>query len=285
MNRLVQRLYPKDLAESSWDNTGLLVEACRPTSSTSSAGEKLSVLLTIDLTKSVVDEALDKNTSFIVAYHPFIFRGLKSILPSGDSQQQSLVRLIQAGISVYSPHTAVDAARGGVNDWLADGISGGINNEISPRETVTGTDKVVSGHEDAGMGRIVRFKDPISFNDLVSRVKKHLGIFNVQVAITEKHRSSLDAPSVSTVALCAGSGGSVLRGCSADVHFTGELGHHEALSLIENGTSAIVCGHSNTERGFLYTLQKQLTQELQTDWDGDFEVLVSSADRDPLEIV
>lgn len=242
-------------------------------------------MLTIDLTKSVVDEALASKASFILAYHPFIFRGLKSIVPSGDSQQQSLVRLIQAGISVYSPHTAIDAARGGVNDWLADGLVSSKDNEILPRKIVTPTDKVVPGHEDAGMGRLVEFQNPISFNQLVDRIKLHLGLSHVQVAITERHRSNLDTPNISTVALCAGSGGSVLRGCKADVHFTGELGHHEALSLIENGSSAIVCGHSNTERGFLAVLQKQLSRELQKDWDGEFEVLVSSLDRDPLEIV
>lgn len=241
-------------------------------------------MLTIDLTKSVVDESLKHNTSFILAYHPFIFRGLKSINPSADSQQQSLVRLIQAGISVYCPHTAIDAARGGVNDWLADGVSGGEANEL-PRKVVAPLAKPVDGHEDAGMGRLVTLKEPISFNELVTRVKKHIGLPRIQVALTEKHRSNMDAPLISTVGLCAGSGSSVLRGCKADVYFTGELGHHEALGLIENGTSALVCGHSNTERGFLTRLQKTLSQELAKDWDGPVEVLVSASDRDPLEIV
>lgn len=264
----------------------MLVEAPPLASSvTPDAAEKLSVLLTIDLTRSVVDEAMKRNASFILAYHPFIFRGLKSINPSNDSQQQSLVRLIQAGISVYCPHTAIDAARGGVNDWLADGVTGGEGNEVLPRKVVTPIVPSVEGHEDAGMGRLVTLKEPVSFNELIARVKKHLGMPHIQVAVTEKHRQNLDAPSVSTIGLCAGSGGSVLRGCKADVHFTGELGHHEALALVENGTSAIVCGHSNTERGYLTRLQKTLTQELPKEWDGPIEVLLSSTDRDPLEIV
>lgn len=61
---------------------------------------------------------------------PVIFRPLKSFT-FADSQQESLLRLAQEGISVYSPHTAVDATIGGVNDWLADGISGGARNEES----------------------------------------------------------------------------------------------------------------------------------------------------------
>ena len=94
-----------------------------------------SVLLTIDLTKGVADEAIARKDSIIVTYReslivnknmasnssedPIIFRPLKS-LTLGNSQQNTLLRLAQEGISVYSPHTAVDAVSGGLNDWLAD---------------------------------------------------------------------------------------------------------------------------------------------------------------------
>lgn len=57
---------------------------------------------------------------------PIIFRPLKA-LTLANSQQSSLLRLAQAGISVYCPHTAVDAAPGGLNDWLADVITA-VNN-------------------------------------------------------------------------------------------------------------------------------------------------------------
>jgi dinuclear metal center YbgI/SA1388 family protein len=82
-----------------------------------------TVLLTIDLTKAVADEAIALNSSIIVAYHPIIFRGLKSITLA-NTQQQTLLRLASHGISVYSPHTAVDAAPGGLGDWLADIVTG-----------------------------------------------------------------------------------------------------------------------------------------------------------------
>jgi len=59
---------------------------------------------------------------------PIIFRPLKS-LTLANTQQESLLKLAQEGVSVYSPHTAVDATIGGVNDWLADGISGGRGEE------------------------------------------------------------------------------------------------------------------------------------------------------------
>lgn len=81
------------------------------------------MLLTIDLTKAVADEAIALKSSIVVAYHPIIFRGLKS-LTLANSQQQTLLRLASHGISVYCPHTAVDAAPGGLGDWLADIVTG-----------------------------------------------------------------------------------------------------------------------------------------------------------------
>ncbi|KAK5278062.1 hypothetical protein LTR16_009039, partial [Cryomyces antarcticus] len=89
----MRKLYPEALADKSWDNTGLLLEA--PFDPL--RRQMNSVLLTVDLTKAVVDEAIERNDSLIVAYHPIIFRGLKS-LTLANSQQQSLLRLAAEGI-------------------------------------------------------------------------------------------------------------------------------------------------------------------------------------------
>ncbi|KAI4688428.1 hypothetical protein J4E81_008025 [Alternaria sp. BMP 2799] len=117
--KAMQKLYPKELADNSWDNTGLLLEAPFDPSRRQSN----TALLTIDLTKAVADEAIALNSSIVIAYHPIIFRGLKS-LTLADTQQQSLLRLASHGISVYCPHTALDAAPGGLGDWLADIVTG-----------------------------------------------------------------------------------------------------------------------------------------------------------------
>lgn len=119
--------YPRELADNSWDNTGLLLEApFNP-----SRRQSNTVLLAIDLTKAVADEAIALNSSIIIAYHPIIFRGLKS-LTLADTQQQSLLRLASHGISVYCPHTALDAAPGGLGDWLADIVTGTQTVKASP---------------------------------------------------------------------------------------------------------------------------------------------------------
>ncbi|KAF7999668.1 hypothetical protein HF325_005517 [Metschnikowia pulcherrima] len=109
---LVQNLYPPHLADKPWDNTGLVVDSF--TENGDAGGYK--ILLTVDLTENVADEAVATNSNVVIAYHPFILGGLKSITPQ-DSQQKTLIKLIQCNTSVYSPHTAVDSAKGGVNDF------------------------------------------------------------------------------------------------------------------------------------------------------------------------
>lgn len=254
----IQRRYPTKLADSSWDNTGLLVEAY---------GEKevspVKILLTIDLTQSVAEEAISSNTNLIMAYHPFIFRGLKSIT-TNDPQQKSLLKLIKNDISVYSPHTAVDSAVGGVNDFLVDGVAEPL--EVESRAAIV-PDSNESG---CGMGRIVNLNTSISLETAVKRVKSLLGLEYVQVAASSQP--------IKSIAVCAGSGGGVFKGCKADLYMTGELSHHEALYFKETGASVIVCNHSNTERAFLTVFKEQLAKELP-----EAEINISSTDKDPFE--
>jgi dinuclear metal center YbgI/SA1388 family protein len=80
------------------------------------------VLLTIDLTERVLDEAIGSRASAIVAYHPPIWTPLERVTASTATER--IVRgAIEAGIAVYSPHTALDAAAGGVTDWLAECVA------------------------------------------------------------------------------------------------------------------------------------------------------------------
>lgn len=133
----MRHLYPETLADKSFDNTGLLLEAPISAHSPRKAN---SVLLTIDLTKAVAEEAIEENHSVVVAYHPIIFRGLKS-LTLNDSQQQTLLRLASHGISVYSPHTAVDIVPDGMADWLCDIVAGKIEPSPEPQAFTAESEK------------------------------------------------------------------------------------------------------------------------------------------------
>lgn len=360
--RAMQKLYPQALADNSWDNTGLLLEA----PFVASRRQSNTVLLTIDLTKAVADEAIALNSSIIVAYHPIIFRGLKS-LTLANSQQQTLLRLASHGISVYSPHTAVDSAPGGLGDWLADIVTetkpasyqetegkeredvptsseksnkqdeedpfvgkslrpplftlahhpsqtilnvGRLSSSSPTTTTVPHTRRPIvpqspelASHPGAGMGRIVNFKNPQPLPALLDRIGK--GLNNPKgfpIAIPQS--TPLSDIEISSVGICAGSGGSLLSNLEVDLLFTGEMSHHEALAAIEKGQVVINLFHSNSERGFLSeVLLGQLEEAVEEEWanvrgqeagdesfkdalaEDDFDVVVSEVDRDPYGIV
>jgi putative NIF3 family GTP cyclohydrolase 1 type 2 len=218
---------------------------------------------------------------------PIIFRGLKS-LTLDDSQQNSLLRLAQAGVSVYCPHTAVDAAPSGLGDWLSDMVAA-CGEEAS--RSVVNTVTHVPGFEGAGYGRIVRFTDPVPLGDIAKAIRERLGGLSGLFIATPQSTAARQGSKIpiSSFAVCAGSGGSMLNGLDVDLLFTGELSHHEALAVIERGKCVITAFHSNTERRFLRdvmakSLHGLVAQELAPDAE-NFSVDVCDEDRDPFKIV
>ncbi|KAF9458036.1 GTP cyclohydrolase 1 type 2/Nif3 [Collybia nuda] len=273
--RAMERIAPLRLAES-WDNVGLLLESPVQRSATK------RILLTIDLTTSVLSEAIAKEASVIVSYHPPIFKGLQS-LTLANSLQASLLRCAAQGISIYSPHTALDCVSGGVNDWLAEGVLGG--GKDGAIQSLVGEKVSPTGASEGGEGRLVTLNTPIGLGVLESRIKTHLKLSQIQVGYAESHLSP-----IRTIAICAGSGGAMLSGKQADVYFTGEMSHHEVLAAVAAGKHVILCGHTNTERGYLPVLAAKLRHELQRDeyrdhGAEDLEVIVSQNDQHPLQFV
>ncbi len=108
----VEGIAPLGLAQD-WDNVGLLIG--------NPAKNIKNILLTIDTTKAVVEEAKAQKADLILAYHPIIWDGLKRVTADGETAH--IYELIKSGISVFCIHTALDVAAGGVNDALA-GILG-----------------------------------------------------------------------------------------------------------------------------------------------------------------
>lgn len=119
----MEAIAPTHLAES-WDNVGLLL-------GDRSREVRGPVMLTIDLTPQVMDEALDLKAGAIVAYHPPLFSAVKSIT-ADTSMGRSLLRALESGMAVYSPHSALDATTDGVTDWLAEGLGKGDRRAIVP---------------------------------------------------------------------------------------------------------------------------------------------------------
>ncbi|EST05992.1 Ngg1p interacting factor 3, NIF3 [Kalmanozyma brasiliensis GHG001] len=283
----MRRIAPLSLADTSFDNVGILLQA-PPATQAAESDEKQGVMLAIDLTTDVCDEILSSadNVKVALVYHPIIFRGLKS-LTFADPQQTSLLRLAAAGVSIYCPHTSLDATPGGINDWLGKVVSSkDAFAELESPEALdefranvfpalSNSKNTPKGFEAAGMGRFIELEAPQPFDEIVRRVKQNLDLPHVQGC------KASDKP-ISSIAVCAGSGSSVFSGVKADLYLTGELSHHEILAYKAAGASVIVTNHTNTERKYLRdVLQHWLRRELPS----RYSVSVSKTDRDPLTVL
>ncbi|KAI2631231.1 GTP cyclohydrolase 1 type 2/Nif3 [Xylaria nigripes] len=282
----MRELYPEELADKSWDNTGLLVGQA-PSFADQAGQSRPIVLLTNDLTNVVVDEALEKGASVIVCYHPVIFSPLKS-LTTKDPMQTQLLRLIAAGISVYCPHTAVDAAVGGLNDWLCDILIDG-DNEIK-RTVAEPISRPLSESlqgQAVGYGRVFELSEKITLQTLLKRLSAGIGGQRyMMVALPPILKDHTETKLITKIAVCAGSGADVLKNTDAHVIVTGEMTHHYALRHTQKGQIVVTCFHSNSERAFLEKrLKPKLEAQLKGIGYGDALVLASSSDRDPFDII
>jgi dinuclear metal center YbgI/SA1388 family protein len=244
----LEEIAPLELADE-WDNPGLLIEPLK-------SRDIKKVLLTVDLTEAVAREAVQLKIDAIITYHPLFFGGFQR-LEKTNPQARTAMRLIEKSIAVYSPHTALDAAPGGVNDWLADTLGDG---DLYCAET--------------GGARIVELFTPVKLPTLGKRIKGSLRLQRLKIAAANNR-------AVKTIAVCAGAGIEALRSIKADCYLTGEMKHHDVLGAVETGTSVILCGHTESERGYLKILRRLLLVEA----ENTVEVLISKADAAPLKAV
>ncbi|MEN0065496.1 MAG: Nif3-like dinuclear metal center hexameric protein [Myxococcota bacterium] len=249
--RALESLAPLALA-ASWDNVGVIVEGDRPVR---------AALLCIDLTEAVLAEAEQLDVDLIVAYHPPIFDGVRH-LRRNSALGRTLLRITRAGRHVYSPHTALDAVPGGVNDWLVQAL--GPLADVEPIE-VAATDP------QAGAGRRAMLKDAVPWTLVAPQIAAHTGNTALQVA------GHVDA--VRSLAVCPGAGGSLLRKeLDVDLLLTGEMRHHDILAAVGRGQAVVLTHHTNCERGYLPQFAVALERVLP-----GLRVQVSTQDRDPLQ--
>lgn len=248
-------LAPLHLAEP-WDNVGLLVDP--------GGGAPFErAFLVIDLGEETMEEALEKNADLIIAYHPVIFAGLKNLRADAPGERQ-VVRALRRGVTIYSPHTALDSVVGGMADWLSDFAGPGTKRPIVPHES----------SPQAGSGRVIDLDVPIDLETATTRAKSHLGIKNLRVA---------QAPNtmIRSIAVCPGAGGSLFEKVGqVDLLITGEMRHHDVLARKAQGTHVILTDHTNTERGYLPHFAQKMRQSCR-----GLNVIVSQTDTDPLSVV
>ena len=244
----LNKIAPLELSEE-WDNTGLLIDSTKNK-------PIQSILLTIDLTAAVLEEAIANDIKFIIAYHPPLFNPVDQ-LSEEDPKTALLLRAIENGIMIYSPHTALDNVDGGVNDWLLSALPAG-----SPIESET-----------TNSGRAIQFDQASTLEKLIPKIKQHLNIEQLRIATT----NDLDTE-IQTAACCAGSGFDSLSIFQVDLWLTGEMKHHDILHAQSRGISVILAEHTRTERGYLPLLKNKLASAL----GDDIDIRVAKNDRCPI---
>lgn len=159
----LEKLAPLAYAED-FDNVGLLVG--------DSQVEVTKVLVTLDTTETVVDEAIEKGANLIISFHPIVFSGLKKM--TGKSYVERVVqKAIRHDINIYATHTALDNSSFGVNHQIAEQLNlKNLEILLPQKETLRhlvtyvpmeSTDKVREALFEAGAGRIGKY-DNCSFN-------------------------------------------------------------------------------------------------------------------------
>lgn len=224
---IMEMIAPKALAWEK-DNPGLLIGTDR--------AEIKKVFLALDCTSVTAKEAIDWGADLMLTHHPLFWTPVRRILPD-DPQTASAYLLLRNGIALFSAHTNLDAAQGGVNDQLASLFGVSDAKPLLPE----------------GLGRVGTLPKPLSLCAFAQQAERVL-----QGSI----RCCGDAESlVSRIAFIGGAGGGELDAVlasGADTLVTGEIKHDQALWAQAAGLQVLQAGHYETERIVLYPLLNHL---------------------------
>lgn len=210
-----------------WDNSGIII------GSDENQVKKIGVVL--DITIDAVEYARKNNIDLIVSHHPVIFKPVNTI-GNGDP----VYHLIKNGISAICAHTSLDAAKGGVNDVLADAL--GFEN--------------VSEFAQSGELAIMRIAqaEETDGESLANLVTDKL---STCVSLADSKNK------IKKIALCGGSGGEYIDEVAAagcDAFITGEAKYHHFLRALDLGVTMITAGHFETENPVVAVLAKKLSE-------------------------
>lgn len=239
----IDRFAPYSLQED-YDNSGKNVIF--------SDREVKKVLIALDITNEIVDEAETVGAELIVTHHPVIFRSLKAL--DGDS---IAVKLCMKGISALSAHTNFDSAV--MNDILCEELG------MNPAEPLAVENNIP-------VGKVCELDKELTSGELAALVKGKLGNTVVRYNDTGKM--------ISRVAVCGGSGGSFLKNAlrkNADAYITGDVKHDVFIDAHNAGLCVLDAGHFHTENIFCEFMKRKLSEGF-----ADTQFLVSAENRDIL---
>lgn len=213
---------PEELQEP-WDKTGWQLRL--------GEREVKNVVVAMDVTRDVVDLALETGAELILTHHPFIFSPLEMVEDS-TLRGKMVCDLIRHNISVYSSHTSMDKAKGGVNDQWIDKLS---------LKDVT----VLSDDEELG----ILGTSSLSLRDL-KEIFERESITGIRCYGQKKER-------VDRIAFVGGSGADFIDEAAfkgADVLITGDVKHHDGQRAYEIGLMVLDIGHFHSEKAILMAM-------------------------------
>jgi len=252
--RVTEAMAPPELAEA-WDNIGLQVG--------SRDWPVKRIWVALDPLPQVVADACQADVDLLITHHPLIFKPLKSIdctTPVGAIIGNAL----QHRLTIFSAHTNLDSAADGVNDALAHRI--GLRNLSVLRPAADESRPVdegddMSGREPLiiqGLGRTGDLPHEQTLASLARDMKNNLKLESVAIA------GDPDL-AVGTVALCSGSGASLLGdffASGAQAYISGDLRYHDAREVEIAGRGLIDIGHFASEHLIVDILADRLAGEL-----------------------
>ena len=250
---IIESVVPLQWQEE-WDNSGLQVG--------NRNAEVESVLLTTDITESVVREAIEAGCQLIISHHPLLFHGLKQVC--GQNPQARCVELaIRHDIAIYSSHTAMDS-------WL-HGVSGRMAEKLGIRNyRLLDSDAAPEG-EGHGLGVIGELPEAMPLADFLQHVQSAFGapVLRYVTGATETVRA---------VALCGGAGAEFAEEAirqGADAFITADVKYHTFLDA-SGRINLIDMDHWVSEH-----FTRDIFREL---LDGKVKTVISKTDCSPVRI-
>lgn len=211
-----------------FDNSGFLLGY---------AGQELRcVLLALDVTDEVVDEALRRKAGLIVSHHPLIFQPLKAVTDESPEGKR-LLKLIENRIAVISMHTNLDIAEGGVNDVLMKALGARTEGAL----------------DEDGCGRIGVLDARIPLDSFLRRCREALGCKGLRYVDTGRP--------VYRIAAMGGSGAGSLERAAAlgcDTYVTADVKYHQFQRALELNVNLIDADHFSTEDPVVPALAERL---------------------------
>lgn len=235
---LLEEFAPKRYA-CSWDNVGLLVGH--------SDKEISKVIVALDATNEVVEQAVAEEADMIITHHPIIFSSMKRVNDEGFLGKK-LLTLIEHQIACFAMHTNFDVI--GMADLAANYF--GFPKDAKPLEVTADEDGKLEG-----IGRIAKLPKEMTLQQYTDFVKKALSLDQVLLFGDENKI-------VKTAAISPGSGRSMTNLAvekGVDVLITGDIGHHEGLDALDMGLAVIEAGHYGTEYIFIDYVTEFLERE------------------------